>query len=135
MNIEQSLSTLCPPAMLYLVLSLVSTLGMVVNSFSLLSILFKVVFVLMWTWILNFICLKGYGMVSWFLVLFPFIMVFLFMFMMLDVMAMSGITDMASPYMSVPNYNMMMPTNGSTPHYHSSTPHYHHENFQNEDFE
>ena len=36
----------------------------------------KLVFVIFWTWILNVLCRGGAGWLSWFLVLFPFIMMF-----------------------------------------------------------
>ena len=37
----------------------------------------KVIYVLFWTWVLNIICRGGYERVSWFLVLFPYILFFL----------------------------------------------------------
>jgi hypothetical protein len=39
--------------------------------------LVKILYVLFWTWILNLLCKNGYTSVSWFLVLLPFIMMFL----------------------------------------------------------
>lgn len=37
----------------------------------------KIIYVLFWTWLLNIICKSGYGAVSWFLVLLPFILFFI----------------------------------------------------------
>ena len=39
--------------------------------------LIKLLYVLFWTWVLNIICKNGYTSVSWFLVLMPFIVMFL----------------------------------------------------------
>ena len=38
--------------------------------------IFKVLYILFWTFVLNCICKAGYKGVSWFLVLFPFILMF-----------------------------------------------------------
>ena len=37
----------------------------------------KAIYVVVWTWILQLICSKGYPMVSWLLVLFPIIIMFI----------------------------------------------------------
>jgi hypothetical protein len=39
--------------------------------------LLKAMYILGWTWLLNFICRKGYEGISWFIVLFPFILMFI----------------------------------------------------------
>jgi hypothetical protein len=36
----------------------------------------KILYVLFWTWILNLICKDGHSGISWLLVLFPFILLF-----------------------------------------------------------
>ena len=43
----------------------------------------KVVYILFWTWILNLICKDGHRMISWLLVLFPFIALFLIVMMVM----------------------------------------------------
>ena len=45
--------------------------------FSVMSVLMKTVFVLIWTWFLNFLCSRGYSGISWFLVLLPFLFIIL----------------------------------------------------------
>jgi hypothetical protein len=40
--------------------------------------IFKAVYILFWTWLLNIICKSGYETVSWILVLMPFILMFIF---------------------------------------------------------
>jgi hypothetical protein len=85
---------LCTPASLYLVLSVIALIVMffqnigsenvyclgiyecTVSSVSLIFII-KILYILFWTWVLNLICRAGYSGVSWFLVLFPFVLFFI----------------------------------------------------------
>jgi len=67
------LSKLCTPAMVYLVLAAISIIMAVFKKFQLMTLIVKVVFVGAWTWFLNFLCMKGYKAISWFLVLLPFL--------------------------------------------------------------
>jgi hypothetical protein len=88
------LKNLCAPAGVYLILSLIALVIMVfqnigsenifclgtytcdVSSVSLIFVI-KILYVLFWTWVLNLICKAGFPSVSWFLVLFPFILFFI----------------------------------------------------------
>ena len=92
----KSLKDLCTPAMIYIVISIVS-LAMVllqnlgnhtvyqVGSFSCavpstaLIFIIKLIYVLFWTWILNLICKDGHTGISWMLLLLPFILLFVMM--------------------------------------------------------
>ena len=87
-------SNLCTPAYVYL---MISTIFIVVSSIqnygnvnvyclgemscpvpnTFLIFLIKVIYVLFWTWVLNLICGAGYQLVSWLLVLLPFILLFM----------------------------------------------------------
>ena len=67
---------LCDPAMVYFVLGCISIGLAVVNRFSLGSLAVKGLYVLVWTWFLNFLCSKGYKTISWVLVVLPFLMMF-----------------------------------------------------------
>ena len=64
---------LCEPAMVYVVLAGISILFALFSKFHAFSILTKIVFVGAWTWFLNYLCMKGYKAISWFLVLLPFL--------------------------------------------------------------
>jgi hypothetical protein len=81
MNAVSLFKSLCLPSKVYLVLSfigiLVSLFVPALGEFSLLMQLFHVVYVVFWTWVLNLICKAGYKIISWNLVLAPFILVFL----------------------------------------------------------
>lgn len=85
---------LCPPAYLYFVVSAVWLIILVVflnngtvnlNDYSVDSatpnvaflVLFKALFILFWTWVLNFLCRSGQPNIAWFLFVFPFIIMIL----------------------------------------------------------
>lgn len=91
-----SLKELCTPAMIYFVISFVSlavvllqNLGnntsYTVGSFSCrvpntaLVFIVKIIYILFWTWVLNLMCKDGHTNVSWFLVLIPWILMFVVM--------------------------------------------------------
>jgi hypothetical protein len=93
MAFPQKFKDLCSPAMVYLVISMVSLailfLQNIGNSHSyhvgsyscsvsstLLVFIIKIIYVLFWTWILNLICKDGHTGISWLLILFPFILLF-----------------------------------------------------------
>ena len=87
------LNKLCPPAFIYFVISIVflilailflATGNVDINTFCLdetctkpgVAFLFvlKFLFIIFWTWVLNYICKSGYVGVSWFLFVLPYIM-------------------------------------------------------------
>ena len=69
---------LCLPAIVYLIIGIISTLYITfVNKIQITNLLFTLLFIFIWTFLLNLICNSGYTIISWILVLFPFIM-FLF---------------------------------------------------------
>ena len=74
------------PALVYLVLAIIAFLFTIGKS-SILSTVVHIFFVLLWTWFLNFLCSKGHTGISWFLVVIPYVLLFLFMFLVFDVIA------------------------------------------------
>jgi len=93
MAFPSKLSQLCTPAYVYFIISVLAiaiaivqnlgnnkkyNLGMFsCNVPSCVSVfIVKVVYILFWTWILNLICKDGHTGVAWFLVLLPFVMLF-----------------------------------------------------------
>jgi hypothetical protein len=94
------LSNLCPPAMFYLIISFIALLMVIFQNIgnqnllcignynsrvpnTFLIIIIKALCILFWTWVLNIICKAGYRGVSWFLVLFPFILTFFIMWVVI----------------------------------------------------
>lgn len=69
------LSKLCTPAMLYLVFSAITIIYGVMQNFKPMTLVVNVLFVALWTWILNWLCSKGYSIISWVLVVLPFFLI------------------------------------------------------------
>ena len=90
---KEMLNSLCTPSYLYFVISMIFivlmmiqnmfgkgyTVGMytcsIENRFHI--FLGKIVYVFFWTWVLNKICTLGYKNISWFLLLFPYVWMFI----------------------------------------------------------
>ena len=100
MAFPKKLKELCTPAFIYFLLSVIGILVTVVtnltsksNMYTLgnfstpvphkgLVFIFKIIYVLFWTWILNLMCKDGHREIAWFLVLLPFILYFWVLVMM-----------------------------------------------------
>ena len=89
---------LCSPAFIYFTLSILGLIIIIFNNlknkhiYSLgtfnanvpnttLIFIIKLIYILFWTWILNLICRDGHTGVAWILVLFPFILLFVIMWL------------------------------------------------------
>ena len=70
----------CTPAQLYLILGAISIISAAFKKFSIETLLTNALFLVIWAWVLNWLCSKGFTAISWILVLLPFILV-LFMFL------------------------------------------------------
>lgn len=96
MAFPTKIKELCTPAVLYFTLSMISLIVIIlqnfgnVNTFNLGSfsakvpnttaiLLVKFIYILFWTWILNLICKDGHPGIAWFMVLIPFILLFVIM--------------------------------------------------------
>ena len=99
-------SNLCTPAQIYLIISFILmilsyfglnaisqqfTLNQSNNSFlqslnftyqkdARTSYIIQAVFIVLWTWVLSYLCNKGFSHLSWFLVLLPWVLMFLAFF-------------------------------------------------------
>ena len=82
------LSKLCSPAFVYLVLGVLSLLVAFAYGFGFFSLLAKLVMILVWTWFLNYLCIKNLVGLSWFLVILPFVVFAVSVLMALDAMEM-----------------------------------------------
>jgi ABC-type uncharacterized transport system permease subunit len=71
---------LCIPAILFLVLSIFSIVIMIFQQFEAITIAIKILLVAIWTWFLNYLCSKGHEVISWMLVLLPYLL-FLLLFL------------------------------------------------------
>lgn len=75
---------LCGPAMVYFGLACISILFGLMGSIGARSLIAKGIYAVIWTYILNFLCEKGYKTLSWFLVILPFVMIFGIVALVLD---------------------------------------------------
>ena len=81
---------LCNPAKLYLVVSVLGLVYGLFQRFSILTLGTNFIFVILWTMVLNYICSVGMKMVSWILVLLPYLMMFLSAGFVMDMMREGG---------------------------------------------
>jgi hypothetical protein len=72
-----NLPTLCTPALIYFVISLILLIVNSIKGFNIISFLTKGLFIILWSLLLNFICNMGLSIVSWILVFLPFITMFI----------------------------------------------------------
>ena len=72
---DRQFKELCTPAKIYFVISIIAVLMALFKGIAIMAIVVKVVFVLFWTYILGFLCKKGYKAVSWFLVVMPYVLI------------------------------------------------------------
>ena len=96
------LKNLCTPSLLYLIISLIAIVVIAFQNFTnekvyclgsyscnvtnvYMIFLLKIVYVIFWTWILNLICRAGAPIISWLLVLFPIILFFVLLGLMMTV--------------------------------------------------
>jgi hypothetical protein len=70
-------SKLCTPAKIYFAIAAIATLFDLFNGVAIMFAFWKLVFAFIWTFILGRLCDKGYKSISWFLVLLPYILMFL----------------------------------------------------------
>jgi hypothetical protein len=93
-GIVNKVQSLCTPALVFFVLSVLSLFSMIydnlenthtycignvrcnVSNTSMIFIL-EILFLVFWTWLLNFICSSGHPNVAWFILLLPYILILL----------------------------------------------------------
>ena len=92
-GIISKIQSLCTPAFIFFILSVVSLFVMIFDNidnthhycFGNVScnvantstiFIVEILFIVFWTWVLNAICSRGYVNVAWFILLFPYILLF-----------------------------------------------------------
>ena len=78
-KMEKEFSKLCTPAKIYFAIAVIASLFALLNGVTILAVFVKLIFAFIWTYILSYLCNKGYKNVSWFLVLLPYIIIVLAM--------------------------------------------------------
>jgi hypothetical protein len=74
---KEYLKNLCTPAKIYLAIAFIASIIMLFRGISLISVLMNLFFAGIWTIILGWLCKKGFSLLSWFLVLLPYILMIL----------------------------------------------------------
>jgi hypothetical protein len=72
-------SKLCTPAKIYFAIAVIAVIFALFNGMSIMFAFWKLVFAFIWTFVLGWLCNKGYTSISWFLVLLPYIIMALAM--------------------------------------------------------
>ena len=75
MNTE--FSKLCTPAKIYFVIAVISCIFALFNGMGVFAVIVKLMFAFIWTFVLGWLCKKGFTFISWFLVLLPYIILIL----------------------------------------------------------
>jgi len=81
---------MCNPAKLYLLVSVLGLVYGIFQRFSIVTLGTNFIFVILWTMVLNWLCSVGMKMVSWILVLLPYLMMFLSAGFVMDMMNVGG---------------------------------------------
>jgi len=71
-----NISNLCSPAFVYFVIAILGVL-ITIGKNGIISGFISLLFILFYTWGLNYLCKKGYKGISWFILFLPFIFGFL----------------------------------------------------------
>ena len=74
---EKEFSKLCTPAKIYFVIAVIACALSLISGLGIVAVIVKLVFAFIWTFILSWLCSKGYKSLSWFLVLLPYVFILL----------------------------------------------------------
>jgi hypothetical protein len=75
----KNFSKLCTPAKIYFAIAVIAAIIGLFNGLPIILALTKLVFAFIWTFVLGWLCDKGYSSISWFFVLLPYIVILLTM--------------------------------------------------------
>lgn len=95
-GIANKVRSLCTPALIFFVISVISLLIMIYDNIqntksycmgnvscnvpnTSMIFIVEIISLIFWTWLLNFMCSRGYSSVAWFILLIPYILLFLFL--------------------------------------------------------
>jgi hypothetical protein len=90
-------SKYCTPAQLYLVIGAIGVIMAFFKNYGVWTLLTKSLFLVIWAWVLNWLCSKGFKAISWILVLLPYIMMLFTYFFIKDVVIKEGVDPTPPP--------------------------------------
>lgn len=73
-------SQLCTPAKIYFAIAVIASVIALFSGVRVMAVVFKLFFAFVWTFLLGWLCRKGFRALSWFLVLLPYIVIAMTMF-------------------------------------------------------
>jgi hypothetical protein len=114
---DKEFSKLCTPAKIYFVIAVIAIVLALFSGMGVVYAFVKLVFAFIWTFILSWLCDKGFKALSWFLVLLPYVVI------LLALLGLSNSSMMSYSMMMYPGYsagygskmygyNMMQPMYG-----------------------
>jgi hypothetical protein len=80
MEYNKNFRDLCTPAKIYFAIAVFATVVSLFNGVAFMLAFMQMFFAFIWTFVLGWLCNKGYSSISWFLVLLPYILIGLAMF-------------------------------------------------------
>jgi len=109
MKVPSKIKNLCTPAMVYLIISIIALIPVMLQNTSnrrkycvgnyqckvpstINLFAAKGIYIILWTFLLDYLCRKGYKQISWVIVLLPFVLMFVLMASMMLSMGVSVIT-------------------------------------------
>lgn len=69
-------SKLCTPAFIYFVISFIYLIINSLKNFNIMSIMVNILFIVLWSLLLNLLCSMGYSIISWLIIILPFFILF-----------------------------------------------------------
>jgi hypothetical protein len=66
--------SICTPATLYAIVAALSIFRSIYVEMPLMTILFQIIFAVLWVVFMNFLCSKGYSVLSWIILFLPFLL-------------------------------------------------------------
>ena len=88
---DNDFSKLCTPAKIYFAIAVIAVITALFNGVSFMMAFSKIFFAFIWTFVLGWLCDKGYSSISWFLVLLPYIIIALAMFKIANITQHRGL--------------------------------------------
>ena len=79
-NVQEWFKKMCTPAQIYFAIAVLAAVISLFMRENVTSVLVNFLFALIWTYILAWLCKKGYEGLSWFLVLLPYVVLLLGVF-------------------------------------------------------
>jgi hypothetical protein len=71
-----NISDLCTPAFIYFAISFIYLVITSFKNFNIITTIVTLFFILLWSWLLNVLCRNGYSIISWLIIVLPFLLLF-----------------------------------------------------------